>query len=431
MLLAETSLSDAESKLMELDSVLMNVVSPPTRPLQESEHDRLGENVTESRRQVHLPVSGNKASITEMCHPVAHNIAHEVVLVEDDIHYRVFKLICDELLLIAEVQSRIQKHSQQRPKETAIGLYYQVVNELLTVLMGNIVVVTRLGQCLLEMGSDVLMDLSLGDLEDLAVIKTVNSSRESDDTTNCALGADHSLVKAIHQENEGSSYSLMCMESSMQSTPESCLELGWVGGLGVGFKGLHEVSIEFNIAYTTLKQLEDEALHASKRCRFIGRVAREVVGKDSVGFVVQRTRKSLLNPLGEDTLTNTSLAPYVEQLLLTAEEAGQLAGDPATGGLKALADRLEADGKGLVAKTVSPHTVAEIILGFPDAVDVLAKCCVKADGDGAARSEATNLLLVVACDAADEVHELAEDMGSCLFDGRWHVFEVSDARNCG
>jgi hypothetical protein len=217
---------------------------------------------------------------------------------------------------------------------------------------------------------------------------------------------------------------------------------------------LDESTIKLNVTNASIKELEDKALDASKRSSFFGRVPWEVVGKDRVRPVVERACKSLLNPLSENTLTNTSASPKVKGLVFTVEEAGQVILDPvasilraikmlrdfivqgvsyrwSSGGLKALSDRHETDGESLHSKTPLPNTTAKIILSFPDIVNVLAKCSIKTDGDAIARSQVADLLAVVACDAADEVDQLTEDVGCCFFDVVGHALEIADAGDGG
>jgi len=119
-------------------------------------------------------------------------------------------------------------------------------------------------------------------------------------------------------------------------------------GLGVDLKGLNKSLVELNITDASFKKLEDEALDASEGCCLLGRVPREVVGKDSVRLVVKRTRESLFNPLSQNTLTNTSLTPKVERLVLAVEEAGQLALDPVASIFRAIKMLVD-----LIVKSVS------------------------------------------------------------------------------
>ncbi|KAI6771403.1 hypothetical protein HG531_009028 [Fusarium graminearum] len=77
VLLSEAGLTNTQSELMKLNGILADVVSTPARSLKQSEHDRLGEDVTEALR-------------------------------------RVIQLISEQLLVIIEVQSRVKKHPQSQ-----------------------------------------------------------------------------------------------------------------------------------------------------------------------------------------------------------------------------------------------------------------------------------------------------------------------------
>ena len=72
------------------------------------------------------------------------------------------------------------------------------------------------------------------------------------------------------------------MHTRAKGIPESGLKLASIMSLGVDLKGLDKTLVELNVADTSFKKLEDEALDASQRCCLLGRVPRKVVGKDSI-----------------------------------------------------------------------------------------------------------------------------------------------------
>jgi hypothetical protein len=209
----------------------------------------------------------------------------------------------------------------------------------------------RLGEGLLQMGSKVLMDFLLLDLEAFDVLEAIDLTREGDDACAGEVGdtalqglveadstldpASH-LVATISQQDERGAGTLRSMETSVKGTPKSSLETSSVGSLGVCLEGLDKTTIELNVTDTSLKELEDKTLDASKRRSFFGRVPREVIREDSVRLVVKRTCKSLLNPLSKNTLTDTGFSPDVESLLLAIEESSQVTLDPIASILRAI-----------------------------------------------------------------------------------------------
>jgi len=78
--------------------------------------------------------------------------------------------------VIASLFPRNETTGVESSEEATFGLGDQIVDEILAIIMSNIVIVTRLGECLLKMGSDVLVDFLLIDLEALDILEAVNLS---------------------------------------------------------------------------------------------------------------------------------------------------------------------------------------------------------------------------------------------------------------
>jgi hypothetical protein len=78
--------------------------------------------------------------------------------------------------VIASLFPRNETSSVESPEKATSGLGDQIVDEILAIIMSNIVIVTRLGDYLLKMGSDVLVNFLLMDLEALDVLEAVNLS---------------------------------------------------------------------------------------------------------------------------------------------------------------------------------------------------------------------------------------------------------------
>jgi len=114
MLLTKAGFTNTESELVKLNGLLSDVVSTPARSLKESEHDRLGKDVTEALRQGDLPIRSNKACMSEVNNPVAHDIIHEMMSAHNNLDNRVIEFISKQLLVIVKVQSGVEKHAQSQ-----------------------------------------------------------------------------------------------------------------------------------------------------------------------------------------------------------------------------------------------------------------------------------------------------------------------------